>query len=264
MYDSSAFLEGSPNFRDLGGYHTADGLVVRSGKVFRSGHLARLTNADVARLTELGLATVVDFRPPTEREMFGEDRLPPHARYMSIPIGDSAMAPAMHEALKNGDYTELHDLGDANRKMVRDYQNEFGDLLRLIAESDSHPIVFHCIGGKDRTGLAAAFLLSALGVPWETIRKDYLHSNDRLVGAVEEQIAGLTGSPDTPAPPRPSKENLEALRRFFIVDASYIDAGRDEAERIAGSLDHYIRDHLGISAEHVVSLRESLLQPVDP
>jgi protein-tyrosine phosphatase len=167
----------------------------------------------------------------------------------------------MHLALQDGDYTALHDLADANRKMVRGYGTEFGAVLRLIADPASHPVVFHCIGGKDRTGIAAALLLFTLGVPWDDVRRDYLRSNDRLQGVVEDQIAGLTGSPNTPARPRPNEENLAALRRFFIVESSYIDAGRDEAERLAGSLEQYIRDHLGVSNEMQASLRSTLLEP---
>lgn len=234
---------------------------MRYGKVFRSGHLAKLTDRDLDQLVGLGLNTVVDFRPTTEEDMFGPDRLPPEANYVAIPIGDSAMAPAMHLALQNGDYSALHDLADANRKMIRDYTTEFGEVLRLIADPASHPIVFHCIGGKDRTGIAAALLLFTLGVPWDDVRRDYLRSNNRLQGAVEDQIAGLTGSPNAPARPRPTAENLAALRRFFIVESSYIDAGRDEAERLAGSLEQYIRDHLGVSNELQASLRRALLEP---
>lgn len=261
MNHNETVLEGSPNFRDLGGYTTDNGQMVRYGKVFRSGHLAKLTDADVEQLVALGLNTVVDFRPNTEQDMFGIDRLPAETTYISIPIGDATMAPAMHLALQNGDYTALHDLADANRKLIRDYTTQFGEVLRLIADPASHPIAFHCIGGKDRTGIAAALLLFTLGVPWDDVRRDYLRSNNRLQGAVEDQIAGLTGSPDAPARPRPTEENLAALRRFFIVESSYIDAGRDEAERLAGSLEQYIRDHLGVSNELQASLRTTLLEP---
>lgn len=251
-------LEGAPNFRDLGGYRTSDGHIVRTGHLFRSGHLALLTDRDLHTLTRLGIRTVVDFRPRAEQDMFGGDRLPPDVEYTEIPIGDPAAASAWSRAVTQGDFTLLPDLRDANRLLLRNHSTAFRKLFALVADTGRHPLVFHCIGGKDRTGLGAALVLTALGVPWATVVQDYQRSNDRIREAVAEQVAHLAG-PDGPGLQHDA--NLDALRRFFVVDASYLDAARDEAARIAGSLDNYIATELGFGDEQRKEFRNHLLEP---
>lgn len=247
-------LEGAPNFRDLGGYRTSGGYTVRTGRVFRSGHLAQLTDRDLHTFASLGIRTVVDFRPRAEQDMFGVDRLPPDVDYTEIPIGDPAAASAWSRAVAQGDFTSLPDLREANRLLLRNHSTEFRRLFALVLDTDRHPLVFHCIGGKDRTGLGAALVLTALGVPWATVIQDYLRSNDRIGGAASEQFSRLVGRPQKGA-------NLDALRRFFVLEASYLDAARDEAVRIAGSLDNYIATELGLGAEECSQLRNRLLEP---
>lgn len=254
-------LDGAPNFRDLGGEETTDGYKVRSGLVFRSGHLANLTDDDMKRLADAGLQTVVDFRPETEREITGIDRVPQDAGYVTIPIGDPRMAPHVKRALEEGDFTVLPDLRDANRSLISGFAPELGRTLELAGDPSNLPLVFHCIGGKDRTGMAAALLLSILGVPREKVQDDYLQSNGRIGGTVPDQDAFLdsvTGRyTDTPL----SEENRAALRRFFVLESEYIEAAWDEIDRVAGSFDVYVRRNLGLSEETVERLRANLLEP---
>ena len=255
-------LEGAPNFRDLGGYRTADGRVVRSGVVFRSGHLANLSDSDLERLREIGVKTVIDFRPRTEREMTGHDRLPEGADYVEYPIGDPEMTPLVRKALEQGDFTVLPDLAEANRSLIRDFAGEMGKLLRLVSDEQRLPVIFHCIGGKDRTGVAAALLLSVLGVPWADVRSDYLRTNDRIDSAGSSHVSFLERIVRSYAKAELTEENLAALRRFFVLEPAYIEAVRDEITRLAGSLPAYTRHWLGLTDEVVERLRGLLLEPV--
>ncbi len=77
-------IEGARNFRDLGGYRTTAGEVVRCGRVFRSAHLANLTDGDLETFTKLGIRTVVDFRPEVEKDLTGHNRLPEGVRYLTL------------------------------------------------------------------------------------------------------------------------------------------------------------------------------------
>lgn len=250
-------LKGSANFRDLGGYQTTDGRTVRTGVVFRSGHLANLTDADVVCLDALGLKTVVDFRADHELEVFGHDRLNGSVNRVSIPIGNHKDHQDFYESIRAGDFTALHDLAEASRTMVRDNADDFAALMRLLTESDNLPLVFHCIGGKDRTGVAAALILSLLGVRWETVRTDYLRSNEALRGTLEEQISRLS---DGKVPVgQTNDENLAALRKFFILEGPYIDAARDEIANIAGSFENYVAEWLNLSQDHITAIRDNLL-----
>lgn len=253
-------LAGAPNFRDLGGYRTADGRVVRRGRVFRSGDLAKLTDEDLGRLEDLGIRTVVDLRLEFEVGVFGRDRLPRGASYRSLPIIAGGMDPAAHEALKAGDLAALPDLVEANRGFIRDNTSELGELLTMLSEPANLPLVFHCIGGKDRSGVVSAVVLSALGVPWETVREDYLRTNDRFRDRVEEQLALLARTTRYGNRVGLREEMLSAARRFFVLEPGYIDAARDEMIAMSGSIDGYVRDALGVPEEVVSRLCDDLLE----
>ncbi len=254
-------IAGTRNFRDLGGYRTATGEVVASGLVFRSAHLANLTDDDLDTFKRLGIKTVIDFRPEVEKEMTGHNRLPDGVRYVTVAIGDPTMAPEVHRALQQGDFTALHDLEKGNRMIIREFSKELGQTLRLISEEDNLPLVFHCIGGKDRTGMTALLLLAILGVPAEQLKADYLKSNDAVAPTPEAQEAFFNAIVKrTGTNGELTDEQRHALRRFFILEDSYFDAAWDEIHRVAGSLDAYVEQHLGLSAEHVASLRSLLLK----
>lgn len=261
MPESSIRLEGAPNFRDLGGLPAAAGGTVRYGRVFRSGNLVHLTDTDVARLNALGIRTVIDFRHEFEVDAFGIDRLPPGASRVSLPITAGGMDASTHEALRRGDLTALPDLTVANRNFVRNNRRELGELLRILGEPGNLPAIFHCIGGKDRTGIAAAILLSALGVPWSNVQTDYLATNDQIAMGVDEQLAHLartTGYKGTQ-----STASREAARRFFVLEARYIDAAREEMIARAGSVDDYIQSDLKVSPVVVARLRRELVEFAD-
>ena len=257
---SSTILDGAPNFRDLGGHRTVDGLRVRSGLVFRSGHLAKLSDSDLERFTDGRVRTVVDFRPQMEREMTGIDRLPNATEYVAIPIGDPSMAPHVKQALEEGDFTVLPDLRQANRNLINSFGEQLGRMISMTATTDNLPLVFHCIGGKDRTGMAAALLLTILGVPWETVRDDYLQSNGRIGGTVPDQDAFIDSVIERHDAAPLSDDNRAALRRFFVLEPEYIDAAWDEIDRVAGSFDEYVRHGLGLSDPTIQAIRVNLLE----
>lgn len=258
MPERSLRLEGAPNFRDLGGLPARDGATVAYGRLFRSGNLVHLTDTDVADLTAVGIRTVIDFRHEFEVEVFGADRLPPGATYLSLPITAGGMDASTHEALRNGDLTALPDLTVANRNFVRNNRRELGELLGVLAEPGRLPAVFHCIGGKDRTGIASAVLLSALGVPWQHVQADYLATNRQIEMRVDEQLAHLART--TGYEGERSASSLEAARRFFVLEARYIDAAREEMIARAGSVEDYIHRDLEVSPATVARLRHELLE----
>jgi len=257
---SHSMLKGARNFRDLGGHVSEDGRRVKSGLVFRSDRLANLTDGDVDRLRELGIRTVVDFRPEEERDLTGHNRLPEGVATVTIPVLDMPMAQSMYKALGEGDFSAMPDLEEHNRSLVRDFAAEFGEALRLIADEDNLPLVFHCIGGKDRTGMTAALLLALLGVPVDDVRRDYVRSNDALGEDPAAQEAFLNGVIKR----RGVNEELnpaarEGLRRFFVLEDAYFDAAWDEIHQMAGSLNAYAAKHLGLGNGDIAELRRLLL-----
>ena len=176
-------LDGQSNIRDLGGYETADGMSLKWGQVYRSGELPHLTDEDVAKLEDLEIRTVVNFLLPEEIEMNGRDRLPGGVREIAEPIeGDRAAELTMvaQSAIRSGDFEKLPPEmnPEFHRLLLDEGKPRYAALLRYATDPANRPLIFHCSHGVHRTGTATAILLSALGVPWEVIREDYLLTND--------------------------------------------------------------------------------------
>ena len=174
--DRHIALDGQSNFRDIGGYETADGRTVKWGQVYRSGELPKLTGADVAVLEGLELATVVNFLMPEEIIQSGRDRLPESVREVHQPIaGDRAAVLTMmaQTAITSGQFDRIPpELNpEFHRVLMEEGKEEYAALLKEVADPANRPLVFHCSHGIHRSGTAAAILLSALGVPWEPISR---------------------------------------------------------------------------------------------
>ena len=254
-------LEGQPNFRDIGGYRTKDGKTVRRGLVFRSGELPRLTDDDVAKLQRLRIKTVVNFLTDVETESRGADRVPDGTDQIALPIeSDDGLAAAVEKARKTADFSTLPPTinPDIHRVLVHDAKEQYATLLQEIGQTDQ-PLVFHCSHGVHRTGTATAILLWALGVPWETVREDYLLSNHYRKAEVEmrlEQLRKLAASRQhIPL----DQVDMTNFRAFYVLDGSYIDATRDEILKSFGSIDRYLTEGLALSEREIGRIRDRLL-----
>jgi protein-tyrosine phosphatase len=260
-------LDGQPNFRDLGGYKTTDGRKIKSGLVFRSGTLSRLSDSDVAKLQRLGIKKVVNFLTDEEIKARGSDRLPEEVKMMQLPIagGDAAgggLAGAVLKARETADFSKVPvELNpEVHRQLVREANKQYAILLRELADFKNRPLVFHCSHGVHRTGTAAAVLLSALGVPWETVRKDYLLSNEYRKEEVAKRLKQLRELAAKNQGIPVDNVDMTNINAFYMLQPDYIDASLDEAVKQHGSMEKYIRDGLGITVDEIRSLRNSLLE----
>src|ERR1700692_3949510 len=170
-------LAGASNFRDLGGYPTRDGGIVRWRQIFRSNHLGHLTAADIEVLRPLGLKSAFDVRGTEERAeaMCGLKEIAVH----SLPVEPTVVA-SLRARLAGGVALSSADALDVMRESycnyVRDNTPSFRALFAHLLE-DRAPLVIHCTAGKDCTGFACALILHALGVPDDLIAEDYLLTN---------------------------------------------------------------------------------------
>ena len=259
-------LDGQSNFRDIGGYRTVDGKTVRWGQVYRSGELPRLNDSDVDRLDTLRLATVVNFLTIGEIDARGKDRLPDGINEEPLPISGEAeqdLAKVVLEARQTADFSkvpvELN--SEVHRLLTGDAAKEqYATLLRHVADPANRPLVFHCSHGVHRTGTATAILLSALGVPWETVREDYLLSNVYRKEEVERRIAQLRQMASEKQGIPPEEVDMTNIRAFYILEGSYIDATRDEILKQYGSMDAYLHRGLGLSDVEIKKLKDELLE----
>ncbi len=258
-------LSGQPNFRDLGGYETVDGRRVKPGEIYRSGEFPHLTDEDVAKLEELEIQTVVNFLLLEEIEMNGQDRLPAGTREVPEPIqGDRAaeLTMVVQSAIKSAEFEKLPPEmnPEFHRLLLLEGKDQYAALLRQVADPANRPLVFHCSHGVHRTGTATAILLSALGVPWETIREDYLLTNEYRGEEVEATLAKIRLMAAEKQGIPPEEVDMSNLEAFYILEGSYIDGALEQAVADYGSMEAYIRDGLNISDEEVEKLRNQLLE----
>jgi protein-tyrosine phosphatase len=163
-------LEAVHNFRDLGGYATADGRTTRWRILFRADGLYRLTPADVATLEPLGLRTVIDLRSATELDERGRFPVDVHpVIFHHLPIVDATWADVERPKYERDEDFLIW----AYQEMLTVGAPRFAAAFEALAEPGALPAVFHCAAGKDRTGLLAALLLGSLGVSRDDIVADY-------------------------------------------------------------------------------------------
>ncbi|MFB7618468.1 tyrosine-protein phosphatase [Kitasatospora sp. NPDC056181] len=157
------------NFRDLGGYSTADGLSTRWGRLYRSDSLGKLSSAaDLERFRELGIGTVIDLRYPWEIARRGRIAELDGVAYHNLSIEHRPYDQAeIDPGLDPWRY-----LADRFAEVAEDGVVEIREVLELIATAD-RPVVFHCASGKDRTGLIAALVLTLLGVSEDDVAADF-------------------------------------------------------------------------------------------
>jgi protein-tyrosine phosphatase len=254
--DRSLHLPSAPNFRDLGGYRTSDGQWVRAGLLYRSDQLDLLTDADLAVVQGLGLKTVVDLRTATERA-HGPDRVLAGVETVALDVmADKAGASDARQTmarLKTSPTAAVDILTDANRDFVSSGsgRRSYADLMHLMGTRPEDPKVFHCTAGKDRTGWAAAVLLTALGVPRETVIADYLESNE-LLAAKNQGLLTQIATKD------PSVDQGQ-LKTLLGVQRQFIEEAFAEVDRQYGSFENYLYVQLGVTPDELAALRRQHL-----
>ena len=246
-FSRSLSLSGASNFRDLGGYVGQDGRPLRWRRLFRSDHLARLTPQDTQTLQQLGLARAVDLRGRAESA--AQSYALPGVRYLPQPIEPTVVQRAKDMMAAGHEMTSARAVAlmeDTYRAFVANNTRQLAGLFASLLDEDT-PLVFHCTAGKDRTGVAAALLLLALGVSRETVMQDYL-----LTNALYRRPEGLA----TSSVPE------EALQVIWRVREEFLQAALQTVERDHGSIDRYLEQRLGVTQAARQRLRALYLQPL--
>lgn len=260
--DQALPLEGSRNFRDLGGYETTDGKKVKAGRVFRSDALVKLTDKDYEMLAGLKIRTVCDFRTQSERDRDPTKWKGTAPEFLMIEIGGGQgkgndvtatfMRPLLEGKATPAQMSTM--MRDTTAQMPIDYSAQFGQMFRrLVAVGE--PLLYHCTAGKDRTGLASAMLLTILGVKRDQIEADYLLVNklmppEQSAPAMAKRMEGMVGRPIDPA----------LFAPLMGTKAEWLAAAFDAINQKYGSFDRYRREALGLTDEDVAVLKLRLLQ----
>ncbi len=268
-------LIASANLRDLGGLATIDGQRVRAGRLFRSGHLSELDRAEAAILGGLGLRTIIDLRRPSEVADFptpdldGVDHL-----WMSVSPEDSEFAVAANllfgeqpervDTAEDSGFTVATNLLFGNqpeqvdiatmlegyfRNTVTNRLDGYRPVFEAATDPDRQPLLFHCMGGKDRTGFVAGVLLRLLGVGQEEVMADYLLTNEilgdrmaRRADQARQRIAQRSGV----EPDQVDERHLEGVRAMLYTRPSFLQASFDAVTDKFGTWETFRRDGLGI------------------
>ena len=237
-------LVGAFNFRDLGGYPTADDRRTRWGRVFRSDTLGELTEADLTLLRTMGLATVVDLRTSAEVERDGRVGLGDEGlTYVNLSVlpeegGESLAAPSGED-----------DMAERYLWYLEAGRGALAEALTMVADERAHPLVFHCTAGKDRTGVLSALVLSCVGVEPDAVVDDYVQTAARLDLILQRlRRHPVYGPTMADAPPARFRVEAGTMQRFLAeLDARF------------GGATGWARS-AGVAEATLTALRETLVE----
>ncbi len=262
-------LEGGSNFRDLGGYPTEDGRVVKRGVLFRSGAMTGLTEGDAEYLAQFGFASVVDLRSSEELDLYpnqwaGDAGISyVHHDYSMMDMMKQA---ATQQAGAEGEEQDPRGYSGMYRYMMDFLKPQLTLYFDTLLAGDV-PAVVNCSAGQDRTGVTSALLLSTLGVERNLVVEDYLLSTDfrrplneqgdvDLEAAAEDNAFAammLQYAAANPHPERPSPLVTAEGKPFVLFTLETID------ERWGG-VDRFLEEEIGLTAAERAQLKAMYLE----
>jgi protein-tyrosine phosphatase len=259
MHDRLVPFDRILNFRDFGGWETADGARVARGKLYRSASFHDATDADIDKLNAMDLRFLVDLRRAEERAhepsrwssescrvIFSDEgagggpTLPPHL----VALLQSDLSPQATRNYMTSLYREI----PYDPRLIRLYRDWFAEL------GEGGAGIIHCAAGKDRTGIGCALTLLALGVGEDAVFADYEFTNqavdlERRMPRIQERMEERLSR----------KLDPEALRPMLGVELGYLHAALDEINARSGSVEKYLHDVLGVSDVERTQLRQRVV-----
>ena len=246
------------NFRDVGGARTADGRVFKTGVLFRSAALSRMTAQDAAKLDGLGIKLICDLRSPEESK-----KRPPRGsriRVVNISLHDPQVQD--HSRLEMLRFLLDDDDGKRFREFIHEYYrhiafdrtSEVREIVSLLAGDDALPALIQCSAGKDRTGLISAIIQLLVDVPYEKVQSDYVLTNDSYAPQVRKlvRLVRILTLGRVPA---------ERVRLLVGAHAELLDEVHRAIMTQHGSVETYLRAACGIDPRTLEMLKTRLLAP---
>lgn len=246
-------LAGSPNFRDFGGYHSANGQQVKWGHLFRSGQLADLNADDINTVDQLQLDLIFDFRQNSEQAS-EQSRLPAERRptVHSLPISPGNHSDFLQRlrADNAGPEAAYQLMIDINRNFAEGQTAAYTNMFKHILAADNARFLIHCAAGKDRTGFGAALILLALGVPKDVVLRDYMLTGQFFIPA--SQAARLQEKYQTGIA-------KHAILPVLEVHEAYLQAALSTIEQQFSSVEDYLHEALKLGPAELQELRARYL-----
>ena len=265
-------VKGIVNARDLGGYTMKDGRKVREGRLLRAAHLADATDADLDWLASLPVRKIIDFR--REEELRGKaDREVPGAEHLFLPLDASgkAMEQASEEEKKKFTSRKRFDVrkiivpisfNEKAKKVAKEMypnllfnpecQKAYAAFFRMLLDTEDGAVLYHCTQGKDRTGIASALLLAALGADRETIIADFDATNLIYAKDVRKyswKVRFWGGK----------EEELGVVKAFLGANTDNFVRTLDRIDIEYGSMEAFLAGPIGLRDTDINALRQRYL-----
>lgn len=268
-------VEGTLNFRDLGGYIGKDGRTVKWRKIFRSAQLHSLSDHGAATVCDLGIKTVIDLRFGEEADLYPTIQTAfPSAKFFTwqSELNNSSLEdiePKKADEMRHSwrDSLDTNDPDNVRDAMRSNYPTKLYShraiyrtmLLRLI--NSDLPLLFHCAAGKDRTGVAAALILSLLGVDDDQITQDYLLTQNLIEGRMENWLAGGATQSDKyqDFQSKLASQPSEMLKPVFDADPSYIKTLLHYVNETYAGFKGYALQQLQLNLDQIEKLQTVML-----
>lgn len=267
-------VAGLYNCRDLGGYSTVDGRMTKWGLIYRSDAPDHLDSTDWTYLKNMKLSSVIDLRSPAEISLnpdiaIGERHhyeFDPHA-LVARKASETPSKKSNKDKEKVEKLVELAKTKEGQEKLIQMQQQMVGQMRELVLSTKAKeaytefmqvllrgevPNLFHCQGGKDRTGWAAAIILGLLGVDRETIYADYFLTDRYNRPRNEKRMAIYKQYTD-------DSFVLDYLASLQQTKATYLDSAFQAMEETYGTMETYAIEALGMTQESIEKLKELYL-----
>jgi protein-tyrosine phosphatase len=238
----------------MGGYETSDGRHVKWGVLYRSGVLGDVSEAARAQFLELGIRTIFDLRTNGERgrrpnNWHHQTQINYLSRNYEYSVG------SLDSLIRRGDFAVpalIQAVQDDYRELPFEQSASYRELFRLLIAGRA-PLLFNCMAGKDRTGVAAALILFALGVPRQTIEHEYSLTEAHIheltaIFRVDSRYAALAALPP------------DRYMPVLQADPANLALAFKEIERRHGSTEAYFDTVLGVGERQIALLRDQLLE----
>ena len=241
------------NFRDLGGYYTANGSQTRWGKLYRSSSFAGASLEDAKILNNLGIRTVIDFRTDKEREDSPSKYIT--SQTYNFPLRGNPTVifsdQILSKKMKAGDvkvYTQT-----IFSWLLENNSDYYMKMFDILSDSDNYPVVIQCVSGSDRSAVAAALILAALNIDSDQIVSDYMLTNDLM--NYDSYISNL------------AKDNIylqdpdiqETYTAMYRMHKETIIYSFNKLQKDYGTLDNYFSTVLKLNAKKREKLKEIML-----
>ena len=246
------------NFRDLGGYPTADGHKTKWRRLIRAGSLARLDQNDLTILDNIPVSLDIDLRAPDEVKK-DPDQIPSQAKYHHLPVFEADETDASHSDEEIA--AQMQQPGNGYRHMTDVYQRmitapsakkAYQKLFSLVLINELGALLFLCTAGKDRTGMAAYLILSALGVEQKIIMEDYLLTNTVTQNFRNHWLQNMRNH-------GASEELVTNRAALASVAPDYLNTAIKNIIQTYGNVNQYLNNYLDITPAEIKDLRKLYL-----